>query len=167
MKNRLAYIFLFGIGTIIIIAFLALDLSNNADKVFSYQYGVPPIEVEPAPLKIVTDELYDAYIQDQHAADKQYKNKRIFLPSVEVTNVTRYYTLSSGEIRSFASSFSSGNIKFKLTNPYIMQSVQEGYIVDIVGECRGLTGDCLFIVDCWAGSVVGELGVGDIISFGY
>ena len=160
-------ILLFGIGAIVIVAFLASDLSTNASKVFSYKYGVPPIEVGPAPLEVNPNDIYDAYMQDSHAADRQFKNRRIFLPSVEVTGVTRYYTVSSGETQSFASSFTSGNIKFKLSNPYIMQSIEEGYILDIVGECRGMTGDCLFIVDCWAGSIVGELGVGDIISFGY
>jgi hypothetical protein len=38
-----------------------------------------------------------------------------------------------------------------------MQSVEKGYILNIVGECRGLVKDYVSIEDCWVQSIKGEL----------
>jgi hypothetical protein len=117
-------------------------------------------------MEVTCDELYSAYLTNEHSADIKYKNQRLSFSNVEITDVSTYYSLSDGEFVPFVSCFSTGNIKFQLNDPYIMQSVKEGYILNIVGECRGFTQDNVFIWDCWAEGVNCDLG-SIKITYGY
>ena len=167
MKNKLPLVILLIIGSIIIVLFLATDLGGQKTEDFFNSYAVKPLVLQAAPAQINPDDVYLEYITDEQSADIKYKNKRLAIPNVEVSEITTYSTLSSGEIRYFTSSFGSDKLKFKLSNPYVMQSVQVGYILDIEGECRGMIDGNVVFVDCFAKSVVGDLGALDIASFGY
>lgn len=165
MIKKFGLLLLFSASIIIIIAILIVDISDNPNPKLTYQFDYAFTEPEPPPIEVNCNELYVAYLNDEEAADDNYKYKQLSFSNVEITDVTAYYSLSGGEFLPFISCFSSNNIKFQLSNPYIMQSVEVGYVLNIVGECRGLSQDYIFISDCWANSVLGDLGpVQEIIS---
>jgi len=66
-------------------------------------------------------------------------------------------------------SFISGSVKFELRREDygIMQNIEEGYVLNIVGECRGLISGgydrepYIFVNDYWVESVIGDLGTGE------
>lgn len=167
MIRKTGYLLLFSVSIIVIIAIMVIDIYDDPTLKLAYQFDNVMTEVEPPPTEISCDELYSAYLEDEMTADAKYKNKRLWFSNVEVTDVAAYYTLSGGELLPVKTSFCSKNIKFQLSNPYIMQNVEVGYILNIVGQCTGLSQNYVFIWDCWANSVVGDIGAVQDFAFGY
>ena len=167
MIKKFGLLLLFCASIIIIIAIIFVDISNDPNPKLVYPFSYQPMKLESAPIEVSCDELYNEYLNDEKAADKKYKNKRLLFSNMEVTDITTYNTLSGGELLPFISCFSSNDIKFQLSNPYIMQSVEVGYILNLVGDCRGLSQDHIFIWDCWAESVSGDLESVEGFKYGY
>lgn len=42
-----------------------------------------------------------------------------------------------------------------------MQKIEEGFVLNVVGECYGLLEGFIYIGDCWIESIVGDLGTID------
>ena len=60
--------------------------------------------------------------------------------------------------------FISGKVKFVEVLDYyvVMQNIEVGYVLNIVGVCQGLKQDYVYIGDCWIESVKGDLGKGGL-----
>ena len=122
----------------------------------------PPMfsEITP-PQEITVDQLYAEYMADEAEADAKYKWKRLLFNEVEVEEVfgvVSYFDFGYEAYRQ--THFTNGNVKFAdlLDFDVAMQNIEVGYVLNIVGECRGLKGGKVSIHHCWVESVKGDLG---------
>jgi hypothetical protein len=124
---------------------------------------------EPPPVEITIERLFDDYVADKTAADIRYKNERFLIYEVEVERVGgEWVYIGLGEWVFEKTHFISGSVKFYLSGEDygIMQNIEEGYVLNVVGECVGLTASpydktpFILFHDCWVESVVGDLGTG-------
>jgi len=115
---------------------------------------IPTFEgLNAPPVEVTIVQLCDNYETDPIAADDKYKRKRFCFYNVEVeavddNNTKRY--------------FMAGNVKFILRSTSMMQNVESGFVLNLIGECQGLvdmSGEIVTINDCWVESVVGDLGI--------
>jgi hypothetical protein len=102
---------------------------------------------------------------EEAAADAKYKWERLLFYEVGVEEVVSetFYDGGREEDREIINLyFITGLVKFTPQNFGIMQNIEEGYVLNIVGECRGLFKGFVIIRDCWVESVIGDLvGKGD------
>lgn len=57
--------------------------------------------------------------------------------------------------------FITDNVKFILNSISMMQNVEPGFVLNLIGECRGILAaskDIVLINNCWVESVIGDLG---------
>ena len=124
-------------------------------------------ELGPPPVEVTVDQLYAEYMADKAAADAKYKGERLLFHEVEVEQVDGYFEyIGLGEWVFEKISFISGPVKFELRGEYYgtMQNIEEGYVLNIVGEGWGLQGrsrDIVAIYNCWVESVIGDLGTNE------
>ena len=144
-------------------------------------------ELGPPPIEVTVEQLYQEYLADETAADAKYKGERLIFNEVEVEEVVRVLDYGGGMVDYyvywvanypvisiedgmaldviFKTHFIIGFVKFRLRGEYygIMQNIEEGYVLNIVGECQGLFQSGFIIIDdCWVESVIGDLvGKGD------
>ena len=109
--------------------------------------------------------VYD-YTADEVTADAKYKGKGLLLNEVEVDNLDGYWVyIGLGEWVFEKTFFYSGTVKFELRGDdyAILQNIEEGYVLTIVGECQGLVSGVynkepyIFINDCWVNNISGDL----------
>jgi len=120
-------------------------------------------EPTPPPIEVAVDQLYEEYMADEVAADAKYKWKRLLFTEVEVEEVVgRIYWDRHGKATFLKVYFTSGHVKFKEVQDFfvVMQNINVGYVLNIVGECRGMELGFITISDCWVESIVGDLGKG-------
>jgi hypothetical protein len=122
---------------------------NNTDNVQAVpkfeELRLPPIEVSMA-------QVYGEFEIDPIAAKDKYNGKRLCFYNVEVEEV---------DSRSTKLYFISGNTKFYLRSTTLMQNVEPGFVLNLVGECQGFldsSREYITVDDCWVESVVGEIG---------
>jgi len=118
------------------------------------------------PDTITTEQLLSDYLADEVAADTKYKGKRFLFTNVKVEalNVNIVNSAYDPDI-SIINYYVEFMIRFNEDTPII----KEGFILDILGDIRGLfgTGNHYIIVDnCWIGIVEGDT-EGDILGWGY
>ena len=107
---------------------------------------------------------------DETAADAKYKGERLLFNEVEVEEVDSHLVhVGGGEEVRLKYFFIIGFVQFYLRDFDIMQNIEVGYVLNIVGECRGLVsglwwysdGEPLLLVnDCWVESVIGDITTG-------
>ena len=105
------------------------------------------------PVEVTIGQISDNYEIDPIAADDKYRRKRFCFYNVEVEEV------DDSNTKRF---FMAGNVKFFLRSTSMMQNVEPGFVLNLIGECKGLVGASREIVtvnDCWVESVVGDLGI--------
>ena len=159
MKTKLGLLLLCLSSVFIGALVLATDFSKASGSAPIYQIDSPPVEV-------TVDELCDAYFSEAATIETSYYGKRLLLAEVEVIDIQAGNYYSGGRTQSFKISFTNGNTRFELRDLLIMQSVEVGYILNIVGTCRGISRDRVLVSDCWVESVVGDIGLGEL-SIGY
>ncbi len=159
MKTRLGLLFLCLSSVLVVALVLATDFSKASASNPIYKIESPPVEV-------TVSELCAAYFNDPATAGSTYQSKRLLFTEVEVTGIMAGNYYSGGQTQSFKISFTNGRTRFELRDPLIMQSIEVGYILNIVGECRGISRESVLIFDCWVESVFGDLGIGEL-STGY
>lgn len=150
------------------IAILAIALFGFNGCTGNYEDITPPIilSIQPPPIEVTVEQLSSDYTSDEAAADAKYKGKRLLFTEVEVEEVFgRDYTDNHGHITFVQEYFMTGPIKFKLRDFGIMQNIEEDYVLNVVGECRGLLQGFVYIEDCWVESVVGDLGTSEWVDF--
>lgn len=149
----------FGIFSIVIIVISVLSLFSFTGCTSNSEDTIPPItfSFQPPP-EITVDQLVSDFESDEDTATSKYCGKRFLFSEIEVEEVFgRDYVDNHGEITYVKEYFTGGSIKFKLRNFGIMQNIEEGFVLNIIGECRGLLKGFVYIEDCWVESIVGDL----------
>ena len=121
-------------------------------------------EPGPPPIEVTVEQLYAEYMADETAADAKYKWKRLLFAEVDVEEVVgKIYVDQHGDPIFLNDYFVSGHIKFIELQDFfvVMQNIKAGYVLNIVGDCRGLNQGFVYISDCWVESVIGDLGKGE------
>lgn len=128
-----------------------------------YELFVPEYQrFSPPPDEITIERLLSDYMTDQVAADAKYKGERLLFSEVEVEQVLGddvFIEIGLWEREIFVKTFFViGSVKFGLRDSVIMQNIEERFVLNVVGECRGLLEGFVYIEDCWVESIVGDLG---------
>lgn len=143
------------------IAILAIGLigfggcNSNAENTLV----IPEFEEPgPPPIEVTIDQIYEEYITDEAAANAKYQGKRLSFTNVEVEKIRSKFADSSQDPLIF---IVNNYVEFRPR--YITDTVfvREGYVVDIVGEARGVFGigySYLIVENCWVKIVEGEIG---------
>jgi len=157
---------------LVAIAILVINLIGFTSCAGNTENGliVPTFtEPGPPPKEITIDQIYAEYMADEAAADAKYKWERLLFYEVEVEQVVGKYmilaeALGAASLDFAKLYFTAGSVKFRLRGEdfgSIMQNIEEGYVLNIVGECRGLQKGFVAIDNCWVESVIGDLGTGE------
>jgi len=146
---------------ILVVALIGLSgCTGNPDDVTS-----PIIMPLNPPIEVTIDQLYTEYMADEAAADAKYKWERLLFNEVEVEQVVAsLFDVGHGHFVFVNEYFMTGHVKFRLRDFGIMQNIEVGYVLNLVGECQGLQGlprEIVAIYDCWVESVIGDLGEGE------
>ena len=120
-----------------------------------------PANYVESPPGIAIDQIYHDYIADPAAADLKYRNQRLMFANITVDEVFgRLYGQPCGPGVYIKEYFISGSAKFYLTDIDLLQSVESGYILNVIGDYQGLSEHFILIENCWVESVVGNLSTG-------
>ena len=113
------------------------------------------------PIPVTTEQIFAHYSLDPQQADLKYLGKGVMFNDVTVQELDMAYfaPTTSGGRTYYVMHFFSGNVKYRLKDEDfdLMQSVQQGYILNIVGICQGIQDGCVVVDECWIQSVFGEL----------
>ena len=169
VKFILSIVFTCAISTICIIGI------NGCTSDGGGTIDVPEFEeIRPPPIEVTIDQLYADYLANEVSANAKYRDGKLLFYDIEVEEVVgNYFMMSealgaaSGDLTYVKLHFYSGVAKFKLREEYfgIMQNIEEGYVLNIIGECEGLKEGFLVIDDCWVESVIGDLGADKELDF--
>jgi len=118
-------------------------------------------EPGPPPIEVTVEQLYAEFIADQEAAIAKYKGERLSFIGVTVEEVGSLFDVGNG-VFMYNTHIMTGSVKFTPRYTVYLDNVREGFIVEIVGECRGLIRPVfreplLQISDCWINIVEGEI----------
>jgi hypothetical protein len=122
------------------------------------------VPIESLPLEITIDQIYADYMADETAADDKYKGGRFLFYGVTVEKVNSVINWGNNEVFMYNSHFITGGVKFNPKYTVYLDNVWDGFVVDIVGECKGLIWPInsmeplLQISDCWINIVEGDSG---------
>lgn len=170
MKNTRLYLYFLTAIFIIISCTVAFSGCTSGE---GSTITVPEFEViGPPPVEVTIEQLYTDYVANEAAANAKYKEEKLLFYRIEVEEVVGNYfqmaeALGVGDYSYVKLYFINGAMKFKLRENYfgIMQNIEEGYILNIIGECEGLREGFIIIDDCWVESVVGDLGTNEELDF--
>ena len=122
---------------------------NNPENI----QAVPKFEeLSLPPIESTITQVFGEFEIDPIAAHDKYNGKRLCFYNIEVEEV---------DTRSTKRYFISGNGTFYLRSTSLMQNVEQGFVLNLVGFCQGFldaSREFIVINDCWVESVVGDLG---------
>ena len=116
-------------------------------------------ELGPPPVEVTAYQLFEEYITDEAAANAKYDGKRITFVNVKVEILHSVQIDSANPPILYPV---SNSVEFRPRYMTDSAWVREGYVVDIVGEVRGLFGfeqRYLVVDDCWMKIIEGEIGI--------
>ena len=119
------------------------------------------VPIESLPLEITIDQLYADYMTDEAAADDKYKGERLLFYGITVDEVSTIVG-PEGLIRYNEHIIASG-VKFTPRYTSDLDNVGAGFVLDIVGESRGLiwpissSESLLLISECWVNTIEGGI----------
>ena len=119
------------------------------------------VPIESLPLEITIDQLYADYMADEAAADDKYKGERLLFYGIKVDEV-RTIIGPEGLVRYNEHIIASG-VQFIPRYTSDLDNVGAGFVLDIVGECRGLiwpissSESLLLISECWVNTIEGGI----------
>jgi len=119
-------------------------------------------EPEPPPIEVTIDQLYEEYMTDEAAANAKYKGKRLLFTNVEVEEINTFFPDSAQDPIIYIVNHS---VEFRPRYWIDTVLVREGFVVDIVGEVRGVFGlenYYLVVENCWVKIVEGDIGMGEV-----
>ncbi|MFC1866432.1 hypothetical protein ACFLYB_06970 [Chloroflexota bacterium] len=107
------------------------------------------LPVAAPPVEVSIDQLLSDYMLDEVAADTKYRDKRLLFTNVKVEKIIVYYPTTADDPIIYIR-----NNSFEFRPRYFQDtvSVRSGFVVDIVGEARGLFGvggQYLIVDNCW------------------
>jgi len=155
-RKKLLVISLLSIGFLILTSSCAV----NTQYIPVYKPLAEP------PVKIAVEQLLSDYFTDVNSADAKYKGVRFLFSDikVEALSITVVDSASDPNI-----SIINYYIEFRLKYEESLPTIKEGYILDIIGNVKGLfdMGNPHVIVeDCWISIVEGDT-EGDINDWEY
>ena len=113
----------------------------------------PVFEPLQPPIEVTVDQLYDEYMADEAAADAKYEGERLLFSGVTVEKVSNFFYIA----RPIEFHILNGSVKFRPRYPSNVESIREGFVVDIVGEAQGIIFGFLIVKDCWINIVEGDI----------
>lgn len=148
------------IATVFILSYLIVLTGCQNDDQVTPVY----IAIGAAPVEVTIDQIYADYMADEAAADTKYKGEMLLFYGVTVEKVNSIINWGNNEVFMYNSHFITGGVKFNPKYTVYLDNVWDGFVVDIVGECKGLIWPInsmeplLQISDCWINIVEGDSG---------
>jgi hypothetical protein len=123
----------------------------------------PLIKEPPSLLEVPASELNSLYLTDETAADAMFLGKRLTLYEVLVEEVKETLQIDRhGDITVFKEYFTFEGIRFYPNDLAKMQQVEVGYVLNVVGNCRGVHMGYVIIDNSWLEGVGVDLGGGSM-----
>ena len=118
-------------------------------------------ELMAPPIEVTIDQVYEEYMANEASADAKYKGKRLLFYGVTVEEVASVSDVGN-QVFQYNTHIIANSVKFTPRYTIDLDNVGEGFVVDIVGECRGLIWPIsreplLQISDCWINIVEGGI----------
>lgn len=121
---------------------------------------IPEFEVlETPPIEVTIDQLYQEYITDEAAAKAKYEGKRLLFTNVVVEKLETFPTDPTFNGPQFH--IVNNSVEFRPKYWADTENIKVGFVVDIVGEPRGLFGvnlQLLVVDDCSIFIIEGDIG---------
>lgn len=127
--------------------------------------SVPPPQItEPSDqLEVSVGELNSLYMADEATADAMFRGKRLILYEVPVEEVEETLQIDRhGDIVVSKEYFTFGGIRFYPNDLAKMQQVEVGFVLNVVGDCRGVHMGSVIIDNSWLEGVGVDLGGGSL-----
>ena len=120
------------------------------------EFTAPVAPLPLPPIEVTIDQLSSEYALDEAAADAKYKGKKLLFSEINIENVV---TVGVGP-RNIPENLyiTAGSVIFRLSDYDILQKIEEGYVLNIIGKCKGKLGGSIYISNSWVESVVGDIG---------
>ena len=158
--KHLRFISLYLVATAVLVIGLtgfAGCAGNAEDDIFAPKFE----ELMAPPIEVSLDQIYAEYMADEAAADARYKGKRLLFYGVTVEEVGSISDVGN-QVFMYNTHIIADSIKFTPRYTVDIDNIRNGFVVDIVGECRGLIWPIsreplLQISDCWVNIVEGEI----------
>jgi hypothetical protein len=152
MKVKIGLRVTIGLFFILLISTAITACSSSGESIPVYQ----PIANPPEELTI--EQLINSYFENDLM---KYENKQLLFSGVVVENINTVFIDSAN-----ASTIYPVNniVEFRPRFRTDTALVREGYVIDVVGELRGVFGvmnPYIIIDDCWIKIIEGDLSVGD------
>ncbi len=119
----------------------------HLDVPYTFTLSPPPIPVYLLP-------FCDEYASNPETADIKYLGKQLQFDVLMIDKVVRVDPRGDYADLNY---FLVGKCQFKLRYPTEMDRLTEGTIVDVVGECLGISGNYILNVDCWINVIGGNI----------
>jgi hypothetical protein len=111
------------------------------------------VQLEQPPIKVTADQLYQEYMADEAAADARYKGKEVWVTEAQIDTclesesgcylIMRWHPeeriVHDGIVVFSVPAFSVCTVKLEPQFSEGFKDVDGGYIVEIVGECQGIS----------------------------
>jgi hypothetical protein len=122
------------------------------------EFTTPVAPLPLPPIEVTVDQLSSEYALDEAAADAKYKGEKLLFSEVEIEKVITWGI----EPFDFPENIyiMAGSVIFRLRDYDVLQKIEEGYVLNIVGKCKGKLDGNIYISNSWVESVVGDIGEG-------
>ncbi len=150
----------FKLSALIIIGLLLIGAVSlpgcTSTAVTSPQVTAPVAPLPLPPIEVTVDQLSSDYALDEAAADAKYKGQKLLFSVVEIENVV---TMGVGPRNILENLYiMAGSVVFGLRDNDVLQQIEEGYVLNIIGKCKGKLDGNIYISNSWVESVVGDIG---------
>ena len=123
----------------------------------------PQITEPSDQLEVSVGELNSLYMADEATADAMFRGKRLILYEVPVEEVEETLQIDRhGDIVVSKEYFTFGGIRFYPNDLAKMQQVEVGFVLNVVGDCRGVHMGSVIIDNSWLEGVGVDLGGGSL-----
>jgi len=108
--------------------------------------------LEPAPIMVTADQLYKDYESDEAAAEAKYQGKQIWITEARVDAYSEsesgnflkigwYFEeiMDKEDLVVLTYSLASSTLQLEYQNSDGFRDVDDGYLVEVIGECRGIS----------------------------
>jgi hypothetical protein len=151
------------------LAILAIALMSLAGGCTKAEVFIPKAaQLESPPLMITADQLYQEYMADEAVADTKYKGKKVRVTEVKVDTYLEsesscylvirwypeeYYEYNDGVLVFYLPAFSACTLKLEPQFSEDFKDVDGGYIVEIEGECQGISDGVITVKLNWVNKI--------------
>jgi len=119
------------------------------------------VPIESLPLEITIDQLYADYMADEAAANDKYRGERLLFYGITIDEVSTIIG-PEGLVR-YNEHIIANGVQFIPRYTSDLDDVGVGFVLDIVGECRGFiwpissSEPLLLMSECWVNTIEGGI----------